>query len=397
MTSVSNWVERALTRAWFSFGGRAPVCIARTEAERRAIYRLRHSVYVEEQRRRGLPQVGAEVPEIRTPEDDEPEATLYYVGAPERIEATVRVRIFAPGRVPAALARQYSLERFADIGERTVAQVGFLIAPPTFRGTTSVVALTRGAVERSVREYGVDLMVADCVPGHLRSYRRLGLRPYGARVLSTSSGMAIPVVGITGDLDHVRASGSPWYPVLRRLALAGELPTRPFAPLLAALAGGGGVETDPRRVEAAVEARLPGLEGSFLARLPAATRRDLVRRALLLSVDSDVEVLKQGFANRDVFVLLDGAMELRLDDVPRKAVAAGEVLGEVAYFARDGQRSASLRSTRPCTILHLGHGTLGRIARSRPAHGVAIYRALAEVLAARLASSTPGTDLARFI
>src|SRR3569832_800711 len=85
-----------------------PVRVARTEAERAAIFRMRYRVYVEEQGDASLPGADHARREIRTPEDDLPGVTLFYIGTPERIDGSLRVRAWAPGHLPPEFRERYS-------------------------------------------------------------------------------------------------------------------------------------------------------------------------------------------------------------------------------------------------------------------------------------------------
>jgi len=366
-----------------------PAHVARTPEERQAVYRMRYHIYVAEQKRAGLPLVEGEIPEVHTPEDDEPLTMVFYLGKLPDIDGTVRIRVFPPGKLPPALLTQYTLERFPDIQTRTTCQVGFLMVKPSFRGTASVIALTGGAVDQVVRQHGVEMMIADCMPAHFHAYRRLGLRPFGGRIFSSNVGVVIPLVGITADLSHARAVRSPWYPVLKRLERDGQLPTRDFAALVAPTRNGG-VETDPGRIEAAVEKGVAELGASFLGRLPARTRRSLVRNGMILDIEAGVDVIRQGFASRDIFVVIEGHMDVIIDGANRKSVGPGEIVGEIAFFDSTGLRSASLKSTTACRLLHLRRSVIRRFAKGHPADGLLIYEALGEVLARRLAAANPG-------
>jgi CRP-like cAMP-binding protein len=363
-----------------------PVHVAQTEAEQNAVFRMRYDIYVGEKNELGVPHADHARHEIRTPEDSLPDATIMYTGTPERVTGSLRVRVWGPGEIPADVRRRYSLSRFPDIDTRSICQVGHLMMVPTLRGTAAVVALTSSAVEKTVTEHGVEMMIADCAPGLLDTYRHLGLRPYGGQLLSKTRGMQIPVVGITADLDHARRSGSPWLAVLRRLDADGKLPRRDFSGLLAPL-GESGVETDSARVLVAVEGAVKRHPSAFLARLPAPTRQRLARGGLVLDVAADTEMLVEGFASRDLFVVLEGEVEVLSNGVPIATVGPGEVLGEVAFFRANGQRSAAVRARTASRVLHLRHRFVKRMTHEQLADGVAVYEALANVLAERFAGA----------
>ena len=372
-----------LERVLHALARLAPVHVARTADERAAVYRMRYRVYVDEQRDVHLPGTDHGRREIRQPEDDLPGTLLFYTGTPPDITGTVTVHVLDPARLPEGFARDFALERFPTIAGRPLCHVGFLMADRTLRGSANVLALTAGAVARTVLDHHVEVMFSVCAPGLLRNYQRFGLRPYGAPVVSTYRGMQIPVAGICADLDHLRRCASPWYPTLAVLGAEGRLPRREFASLLPAFARGG-VEVDPARVRAQVEGAMARHSMPFLERLPEATRRRALDGGVVFDVAPGVVMMVEGFVNRDVFVVLEGMLEVRRGDRVLATRGPGEVLGEIAFFSDTGQRAASVRSTAAGRILFLGNGSLRRLAAKHPADGVAVYQALGRVLAHRL-------------
>jgi hypothetical protein len=353
-----------------------PVRVARTEAERRAIFRMRYAVYVEELRY-PMRHVDAAAREVRTPEDDADDATLFYTGSPEAVSASLRVRAWAPGAMPRDIHRQFSLDRFPDIDTRAVCEVGMLMARRDLRGSARVLAATAGAVESTVLRHGTELMVASCIPSTLRAYLGLGLRPFGGRMFSAGGAMDIPLVGITADLEHARRCGSPWYPTLRRLAARGKLPTRDFAALLPPLADGG-VEVDPARVAAEVAARVPALGESFLRDLPDATRDVIARSGFVLAIPAGLVVQEEGIANRDLFVVLAGELSLTVGDGRDLTLTAGDVFGALGFLLGRGRPRARVTTLSPGRVLHLRHGALRRLG---PRDAAALHEALGRSLA----------------
>ncbi len=361
----------------------APVHVARTAEERTAVYRMRYRVYVEEQHDLNFPGIDHARREIRLPDDDEPTTKQFYTGTPPDITGTLTVHVLDPRRLPPGFHQDFSLDRFPTLGDRPIAHVGFLMTDRTFRGTANVVALTSGAVGRIVAEDQVEVMFSVCAPGLLRGYQRFGLRPYGGAVFSSHRGMQIPVAGITADLNHVRRCASPWYPTLARLGAEGRLPRREFASLLPSF-GRSGVELDPARVRARVEAAMARHPMPVLAALPERTRRRILGGAFIFDIASGLSMLVDGLVNRDVFILLEGGLEVSRDGRLLRTLGAGEVIGEIGFFSESGQRSARVRSIAPGQVLHLSHGFLRRLAAAHPADGVALYQALGRVLAHRL-------------
>lgn len=364
----------------------APAHLAKTAEERAAIWRMRYRIYVEEQSDLRIPGTDHVRRELRQPDDEAPGTLLFYTGTPPNITATVTVHVLDPGRLPAGFHRDYSLDRFSGLDRRPMAHVGFLMANPTLRGTAEVIAMTASAVAKTVEEHQVELMFSICSPGLLRNYQRFGLRPYGAAVVSTYRGMQIPVAGITADLAHLRRCASPWYPTLARLGATGRLPQRDFSSLLPAFERSG-VEIVSTRVRTQVEAAMARHRIPFLADLPEGTRRRLLSGGCIFEVAANVDMLTEGIVNRDIFVVLEGKIDVHRSASRLGTFDSGAVLGELAFFSASGQRSASVRSLETSQVLHLSHGFLRRLAAKHPADGVAVYQALGRVLAHRLGIS----------
>ncbi len=365
-----------------------PVRVARTEAEREAIYRLRYRVYVEEKNDLRFPGIDHEKRQLKTEADELPGTTLFYTGTAPKITGTVRVRVWQPSTLPSDVRERYSLDRFPGVDSRTLCHTGLLMVDRSMRGTANALALSTKAGEETIATHGVELMFTSCAPGLLNSYSRLGLRPYGARLLSEANGLQIPVAYVTADLDHARRNKTLWYPTLRSLARSGKLPTREPASLLPPFAHGG-VVNHPSKVVELVRTSYPSSPTFFLGALKPKTRDRLVQGGVLLVIEPKVDLVVEGFVNRDLFIVLEGQVELLLDGVACAQLGPGELLGEVAYFSERGRRSAGLRTRTACRVLPLRQGQLRRFVREHPADGVEVYEALGKLLAARLAGWGP--------
>lgn len=383
IASMNQGARLALQFALDAVARREPVHVARTAAEREAVYRMRYAVYVDELRYPS-PHADAVTRTLRTPADDDPHATIFYTGSPGNVTATLRVRAWAPGELPAAVHQLYSLEGFADIRTRALCEVGMLMARRDARGTARVLAATAGAIEHTVRSHRVEAMLASCIPSTLRAYLRLGLRPYGGRFFSAGGAFDIPLLGVVRDLDHARRCASPWYPTLRRLATAGELPNREVATLLDGMRASG-VEVRPEAVRAAVERALRDLSPSFLTDLPEGARTRMLREAVLLDVHEGLELLDESIANRDVYVVLSGRLRRESPSGEHEALPAGAVFGERGFLLDALRAPARIVSEAPSRVLHLRHGALARLCARRPRDASALHAALARALARRAA------------
>jgi hypothetical protein len=384
MTSIEELYQLSAAFAMDVVARRQPVHVASTDAEREAIFRMRYQVYVKERGEPDRAGVDHEKRWIHLPEDHLPETQQYYVGSPENLLGALRLRTWAPGKIPEKARSLYSLDRFPDIDARTICEITYLMARRGVRGTSQVFALVRHAMESSIRASRVDAMIAEATPALLHNYCRLGLRPYGARAVSSTYGLLVPLVGIPGDLEHSRRSGAPLYPMLLRLAGEGALSPKDHRPLLTPLARPG-VELDAAAIAAEIEG--VALAQGFLGRLGASTRRALCRQSCLLDVDAGTAVVVRGNHSRDLFVIVRGELEVVLGDKVLRRMAPGEVFGEISFFCPAAGQTTTIRTKSRCRLLHIRAGVLRRLAKQRASAALEVYGVLAEGLAERLADS----------
>ena len=80
-------------------------------------------------------------------------------------------------------------------------------------------------------------------------------------------------------------------------------------------------------------------------------------------------LVEQGEAGTDMFMLLDGVLEVEIDGDPVAEVGSGAVLGELAVLG-DGRRTATLRAVRSSRVAVLaGTSRLAELALERRAAG----------------------------
>ena len=100
-------------------------------------------------------------------------------------------------------------------------------------------------------------------------------------------------------------------------------------------------DSDAPAVLAAVEEQLE----QELTRIALAANARLPRRRLELGET----LVRQGEPGRDMFMLLDGLLDVEIDGETVARVGAGSVLGELAALG-DGRRKATLRAARACRV-----------------------------------------------
>jgi CRP-like cAMP-binding protein len=356
----------------------AKIRLASTVEEYRAIAAFRYEVYFAEQNERERADLDHEHREIWNEEDTAPRVQNWYVGEPGDVQGAVRVRVWMPGEVPRESWAEYEMDRLAGLDRRWTCEKSFLIFRPSLRGMAAAAAFTAQVVARVVEQYGVEAVFASCSAGHLRAYRRLGMCSYGARPRSSPAGVLLPIVGFPGDLAHLEAIHAPAHPALERLARRGLLPDAELASRTRHLRDDDCVVGEPERVaEALLRARAS--EGwLFLKALSESLVRRLAQEAILLNVPPGVDVVREGFADQEMFIVLAGAFDVVVGRVRLCTIGAGYLFGEMAFLQGPrGRRSATVTSVEQSRIVVLPRKLLARLRHEGLDVACDVYRAIA--------------------
>ena len=368
---------------------RTPVHRATTREQREAIYRFRYSIYVEELER----EIGGVDHERRMVCDDEDEAPWshhLYVGEPGNIEGAIRLRAWGPGEIPDAMRRDLSIERFGPaIEHMTIAELGRFMIARQRRGAAML--LGSMAYETYLflgREMKVDLAFSYCRPGLVPYYRRLGSRPYGGDLVYAPEGMEVPLVSVMSDRAYYKKVGSPMTPLVSQVFGRGkrqDVDDRSFRHLFDN--DHCGVITDREAVWSQFAESLDTeatLGDSFLSGLDPRTVNQLSKRGFIVDLEAQQLVTREGHAEREMFVVLEGELEVIKGETAIAKLGRGDVFGEMAFFLERGRRTASVRTLRPSKLVLLKRSFIDDLHKTDPDGAKAILLNLGRVLAARL-------------
>jgi CRP-like cAMP-binding protein len=295
---------------------------ARTPAEIEAVQRLRYAVYVEEMHRYdGVP--GAEDGRFAEPEDAY--SWICYAHVDGEVIAAIRVTWGGDGFSERQI-EQYQLSPFLTeipaelmgIGERNTVL-------PAYRGS--------GVVERLLAYVHEATDIGD---------------------LRLVFGCLIPLVAFAPDVEALRGLGSATAP--------GELPAcvqavLDRAPTVRAQALHDDYWTEIRRSLDELDAqRLSPFDG-----LSEDEAHRLVARGTILECEAGDRVLKRGGTGRNIFVVLEGTLEVRDGARIVNVLNAGDAFGEMAFLLerpRSFDVDAAVDGTR---VLSLSEGALRRM------------------------------------
>src|SRR5207237_4781552 len=150
------------------------VIIARSEAEKEEIYRLRYEVYIEEmegERR----HTEADVAERRFRDELDDHAVQFYVRQDGKILGCVRLNLRRDG--PWECEERFELEKFAPAYPPQISMASRFAVHPGARGSILMMRMCCALAEFLV-EHEQQFLLLDCHPKLLPLYTRLGFRIY---------------------------------------------------------------------------------------------------------------------------------------------------------------------------------------------------------------------------
>jgi hypothetical protein len=363
-----------------------PVYIAETMAERQAVFSFRYTVYATELGRKlGHADHGLRV--LHDEEDDKPYTTLLYTedGA-GRLTGTIRVRHWEPGQVPEKDWAAFSMERFDGLDKLRTAEIGRLMIEPGNRGQIGMLSMACSVYQLCAGELAVDCAFINCAAGLVRHYRLLGFRTYAGRMVSTADGIEVPLLLIPSDRGYLEQAGALTAPFADVFYGPGQrmvVDIERWAHLLDA--DSAPVRFDPAAVWERVDRlrQAPGEHPSMLEALSQETVSKLSEKGFLMDVCAGQLLTEQGLAQREIFVILDGAFEVHDGGRRICLLGQGDVIGEIGFFGTSGRRVASVTAATDGQVLVLRRRFIDELMKNDPACAAEVLFGLARVLADR--------------
>jgi hypothetical protein len=348
----------------FTFG------LAVSQAERDAVYRFRYAVYVEEMGRyRSTADHAART--LREPEDDH--SLVFHALHRGEVVGTGRFT-WGPEGFSERQIEQYELAPFIDelplemlgVGER------FMI-DPRFRGTDLQPRMLEAMRAEGYR-LPVELTFGACEPHLLSLYISQGQRPYADRnINSEEAGYLVPLVTIVNSIEAITGGG----PVPECL--------RPVVESTGAVASRSLTSHDLyiESVKATVEAVGDG-RVSALDELTDAEIDRCLARSNIISCAAGDRVLKKGGVARNLFMVLDGHLEVRDGDRLVGVLTSGDVFGEMAFLLEQPRSFDVYAATDETKILSLSEGELRALITDEPRVAATLLLNIAKMLCVRL-------------
>lgn len=345
------------------------------------IHRLRYDVLVEEMDK----YTDRADHDARLLVDDEDAQSWHVVAIDEEgaVAAATRMTWGSAG-LSARQREQYDLRPWLDAGlERHLCVGERTIVAPRQRGGPAVHQLL-ASPPSWFDQVGVHIVFGACEPHLLSLYASLGQIPYASRnVNSPEAGYLIPMVSFLPDADVLRGIGTDAVDTDGRPALPD--------PVARALTGRSSVMSSTLapsdQYVSAVLAELSRLAETEIGAFDGLAADEIQRclaRSNIITCDAGDRLLKAGATGRNIFVVLDGTLEVKIDERIVGVLTRGDAFGETAFLL-DLPRTADVYAATPGPrVLSMSDGALRELIADDSHVAATFLLNLSKMLCARL-------------
>ncbi|MEO0492045.1 MAG: cyclic nucleotide-binding domain-containing protein [Actinomycetota bacterium] len=290
---------------------------------------------------------------------------------------------------------QYDLQSWLDAGLADVLGVGErLMVAPELRGASITNDLIAHARANLAEEGQIRIVFGAAEPHLIPMYQAVGIVPYASRnINSPEAGYLIPTVSFVPDIEALRGVG----PDGVDADGAAVLP-----PPVQAVAAGSGTTiasgladaaTYRDTITGAVETLAADTIGAFDDFEDDEIDRCLTRSTILSCAAGD-RLLKAGGTGRNIFVVLEGTLEARVDDNLVGVITAGDAFGETAFLLETPRSADVFAATDGVQVLSMSDGGMRKLIANDPTVAAKFLRNLSRMLCARLIRSNAAAGAA---
>lgn len=347
------------------------------------MYRFRYDVFVQEL---NLFQESADHDEGSFSDENDRTAHLIYAKDDSGIIGTFRINWGGDAPLSREFQETYRLRRFEDA------------APPE-----SIIVVTRLAVEKGSRggrlplllmrfcatfakEHNAYLTFCDCQPHLLRLYESLGFRPYAPPYNDPSYGIMVPLLSIGPDFEHLATVHSPlakilsgWDPPANLEDIRSLIPVVPSVHEVQESKVGGTRD----KIRALAESLGEATSGLFDGLSEAETDAVLARSHVISCKKGDY-VIREGTVTNTVFSIIEGELEVKIDNKTIGIMMAGECFGELSLLHNIPRTADVIVHGKRAVVLSLSETNLQRLISSESKLASKVLINLAKSLAMKL-------------
>lgn len=309
----------------------ATLRFASTETDHEAIYRFRYEVYVEEM---GYPFPGVDHRGRRLADALERPTRRLMAEEGGRLVGTLQFNWGAECAFTEEERRIYRLSDFvALVGDESTMIASRFMTRASHRDSDLPARLLDAMFEFAL-DNDVKLLFGDCRPHLINNYLRLGFRTYANTYNDPAAGMLAPLIFVIDDVAYLERIKSRLAPLFRAkrpgppdeivAKIVDLLPkATPVRLLSNPAASPDWMSLQDTLVEDEVSI-FHGMAPDEVARL--------IEMSPVISCASGDRIVGQDLAERSVFVVLDGAVEVIRDGKSVALMTRGAVFGEIAFL-----------------------------------------------------------------
>jgi hypothetical protein len=332
--------------------------LAETQEEKDAVYRFRYEIYVAEMGRYGE-AADHERKMLVEPEDET--ARIYYAAKDGEVVATSRFSWGGDASFTQHLIEHYMLTPFiAELPLAAMAVGERGMVKPEMRSSPLFRELGEFS-SQFVRENRIQLIFGACEPHLLSLYVGQGMRTFSKQnINSAEAGYLIPIVSVVEDIEYLRRIGSPSAATAKDYGDDARIPA-----CVDRLITNGGNVMSQRLVESGtyvgeIQGALDHLAENQFSALDGLSEEDAARalgKSNIIECRAGDRVLKKGGVARNMFVVLEGNLEVRDEGRLIRVFSPGDIFGEMAFLLEQ-TRSADVYAATDGRILSLSERTL---------------------------------------
>ncbi len=363
----------------------ASIHLAETGEEKRAVYRLRYDVNVEEM---GRYRTTADHDSRMLVEPEDETGRIFYAKAGDVVVATVRISYGCDAPFSRRQVEQYSLEPFLAELPREAMSVGERgMVVPRLRGSDLLMRLMHHTLRFS-NERRVQIGFGACEPHLLNLYLGLGQRTFSKRnINSPEAGYLIPLLFVPEDVAYLRSIGSPLLEHVQDFGDDARVP-----PCIERIMAEGSAVMSRRLSSGAaywgtIHGALSELAGKQISALDGLAEEEAERclgKSSIIECGAGDRVLKKGGVARNMFVVLDGTVEVRDGEEVVRAIGPGEVFGEMAFLLERPRSMDVYAVTDNVRVLSLSETTLRKMIENDAEVAATLLLNISKMLCLRL-------------
>ena len=317
---------------------------------------------------------------------------IFYAAEDDVVVGTGRISWGGDGGLSDRQIEQYQLKPFlaeVPIEAIAVGERGMVAKP---RRGSDLFQQIGAALQRFVQDHRIQLVFGACEPHLLSLYLGQGHRTYAPRNISSpESGYLIPIVMVAEDIEYLRSIHAPRLETVKDFGADARVP----ACVDRLIAWGGGILserlTSHPKYWGEVHAAIDELAENRLSALDGLTEEEAARclgKSNIIECRAGDRVLKKGGVSRNMFVVLDGTLEVRDGEKLLRVLSPGDVVGEIAFLLERPRTADVYAATDDVRILSLSESTLRKMIESDSDVAAHLLLNISKILCLRIVQRT---------